>query len=212
MFVVLEGIDGCGKTTQADCIERWLSDTLGTDRVVRTREPGGWEGGEILRDLVLRHSFENSWSEWFLFMLDRCEHVARVINPALRAGKIVVSDRYDPSTLAYQILGNENISCETAEHIIKTSSMIGLPKADVVFLLDIDVKDAQGRLGSRAKKDNFDARGTTYFERVKDGYEKLMKLEGGDGSWVRIDAGRSVSDVFDDIKSELRARNGAMPR
>lgn len=206
MFVVLEGIDGCGKTTQADCAERWLSEMLGADRVVRTREPGGWDGGDVLRDLVLHHRFENSWSEWFLFMLDRCEHVARVINPALRVGKVVVSDRYDPSTIAYQILGNENISRETAEHIIKTSAMIGLPKADIVFLLDIDVEDAQIRLGSRAKKDGFDARGSAYFKRVKDGYEKLMRLEGNDGSWVRIDAGRAVPDVFADIQSKLCAK------
>jgi len=208
MFVVLEGIDGCGKSTQADLIERWLAQTLGADRVLRTCEPGGWEGGAVLRDLALRHGFENPWSEWFLFMLDRCEHVARVINPALRAGKVVVSDRYSPSTIAYQILGNENIPPETAEHIMKTSSLIGLPKADVVFLLDIRVADAQNRLASRAKKDGFDGKERAYFERVRNNYDKLMKLEGSGGSWVRVDASRSAEAVFADIQSALRAGMG----
>lgn len=209
MFVVLEGIDGCGKTTQADCIEHWLSEALGAGKVVRTREPGGWTGGDVLRDLVLHHDFENPWSEWFLFMLDRCEHVARVIEPALRAGKIVVSDRYNPSTIAYQILGNETISHETAEHVMKTASLVGLPKPDLVFLLDIGVDDAQNRLGSRAKRDNFDARGRAYFERVRSGYETLMRSEGADGSWIRIDANRPIESVFDDIKSTLASRIGA---
>lgn len=206
MFVVLEGIDGCGKTTQADYIDRWLSEMLGADRVVRTREPGGWAGGDVLRDLVLHHDFENPWSEWFLFMLDRCEHVARVIEPAMRAGKIIVSDRYNPSTIAYQILSNENISRETAEHVMKTTSLIGLPKPDLVFLLDIGVEAAQNRVSSRAKRDGFDARGRAYFERVREGYETLMSSEGADGSWIRIDADRPVERVFADMRSALSTR------
>lgn len=208
MFVVLEGIDGCGKTTQADNIENWLSELLGAEGVVRTREPGGWVGGDVLRDLVLHHDFENPWSEWFLFMLDRCEHVARVIDPALRAGKVVLSDRYNPSTIAYQILANERIPKETAEHVMRTASLIGLPKPDLVFLLDVDVRNAQDRLGSRAKRDNFDARGDAYFERVRNGYETLMRMEGSDDSWIRIDANRSCEEVFGDMKSALAARLG----
>ncbi len=208
MFVVLEGIDGCGKTTQADNIESWLSASLGAERVVRTREPGGWVGGDALRKLVLHHDFENPWSEWFLFMLDRCEHVARVIVPALSADKVVLSDRYNPSTIAYQILSNERIPQETAEHVMRTASLIGLPKPDIVLLLDVSVKNAQDRLGSRAKRDNFDARGNAYFERVRNGYETLLRTEGSDGSWIRIDANSAPEEVFEAIKSTLAVRLG----
>lgn len=210
MFVVLEGIDGCGKTTQAGSVAGWLSKTFGREGVVSTREPGGWAGGDVLRNLVLHRDFENPWSEWFLFMLDRCEHVARVIAPALRAGKVVVSDRYTPSTIAYQVLGNEDIPRETAEHVMKTAQLIGLPKPDIVFFLDISVEDAQERLGSRAKRDSFDARGREYFERVRDGYETVMKSEGADGSWIRINANQSAERVFADICSALSAKIGIM--
>ena len=102
MFITLEGIDGCGKSTQARLLCEALS-ARGT--VVQTREPGGWEGGAELRSMVLGGSLKHPWSELFLFLLDRAEHAARVITPALEAGRHVVCERYHDSTLAYQVWG-----------------------------------------------------------------------------------------------------------
>lgn len=206
MFVVLEGIDGCGKTTQADRAERWLTSLRGRDRVLRTHEPGGWDGGGAVREMLLGGGFKNPWSEWFLFMLDRCEHAARVIEPALASGKIVLSDRYDPSTIVYQLLSVEGIDPAAAEHLMNTSSAIGLPRPDVVFLLDIDVDLAWERLRARGKSDGIESRGRGYFQRAREGYGRLMRDRGADGSWVKVDAARPADEVFEAIREELSVR------
>ncbi|MEN2995728.1 MAG: dTMP kinase [Acetomicrobium sp.] len=78
-----------------------LSNIFGNERVLITREPGGWSGGSQLRDILL-HSDWRPWSEFFLFMADRCEHVEEQIKPALAKGQIVICERYIDSTLAYQ--------------------------------------------------------------------------------------------------------------
>ena len=102
MFITFEGIDGCGKSTQARLLFELLNKEGGA---VLTREPGGWEGGGTLRDIVLSGDLRHPWSELFLFMLDRTEHAARVIGPAISEGRHVVCERYHDSTLAYQVWG-----------------------------------------------------------------------------------------------------------
>ena len=74
MFITFEGIDGSGKSTQAALLAKWLSEEKGRD-VVLTREPGGWPGGSVLREMVVGGSLRHKWSEAYLFMLDRAEHV-----------------------------------------------------------------------------------------------------------------------------------------
>ena len=203
MFVVLEGIDGCGKTTQSNRLGRWLEGEFGDERIVRTREPGGWEGGAAVRDFVLNFEFANEWSEFFLFLMDRCEHVARVVAPSLLAGKIVLSDRYMPSTLAYQILSNPSLSPSTKDYLLQLSSRIGLPDPDVVFWLDLPPAAGAERLCSRGKQDSFDMRGERFFERVRAGYAQLMRAAGGKSVWVRVDASRPEAEVFEEIKGSL---------
>jgi dTMP kinase len=197
MFFVLEGIDGCGKTTQAAKLEKLLSEMFGGEAVLRTREPGGWEGGEKLREFVLSGGLASHWSEFFFFMMDRCEHVERVIKPAISAGKIVISDRYSPSTLAYQILSDPEIDGGAAEYITRLADAIGLPAPDVVFLLDVGVAEAESRLASRGGANGFDERGRNFFERVREGYDGLMNSN--PGMWIKIDASRSEEEVFTDL-------------
>jgi dTMP kinase len=127
-------------------------------------------------------------------MLDRCEHVARVIAPELAKGACVVCDRYMPSTLAYQIFSNPDIPGETAEYTLRLPDVIGLPRPDCVFLLDIDAADARRRMDARGKGDSFDARGEDFFSRVRSGYDKIMSLS-PDG-WIKIDASGSEDEVF----------------
>jgi dTMP kinase len=201
MFFVVEGIDGSGKTTQTDRLERMLSGKFGDGGVVRTREPGGWDGGEAARKFVLDGGLKSLWGEFFFFMLDRCEHVERVIKPALSAGKIVLSDRYAPSTLAYQVFGNPAIDEAAARYAVRLPDVIGLPVPDAVFFLDIDADTASSRIASRGMKDSFDERGRVFLERVRAGYVKIM--DSSPNMWIKIDASREEELVFSDIAVEI---------
>ena len=108
MFITFEGIDGSGKSTQARSIAGWLYKEAAHGTLL-THEPGGWDGGQVLRNMVLTEGLRHRWSEPYLFMLDRAEHVARVIQPALDSGKIVLCERYHDSTLAYQSWEEESL-------------------------------------------------------------------------------------------------------
>ena len=202
MFIVLEGIDGCGKTTQSRRLAGWLRDRVGGENVVATFEPGDWPGGARMREMLLGGDFESPWSEFFIFMADRCEHVERVVAPALRAGKIVVSDRYNPSTIAYQIYGNPNLADGVRRRFAQLPAEIGLPEPDVVVWLDVDLETAHERLGSRAKRDSFEARGADFFRRVRDGYAALSREPGG-ARWVAVDASRDEDEVWADVASAI---------
>ena len=201
MFFVIEGIDGSGKTTQADRLADTLARRLGPDSFIRTREPGGWDGAAAAREFVLGGGLVSLWGEFFFFMLDRCEHVERVIKPALSAGKTVLSDRYVPSTLAYQIFSNQAIDGAAAEYASRLGEVIGLPVPDAVFFLDVDPVTASGRLASRGVMDRFDGRGREYCEGVRAGYKKAK--ESWPGRWVDIDASRDPDLVAGDIEAEV---------
>jgi dTMP kinase len=201
MFIVLEGIDGSGKTTQAARIGEWVSGLLGRERVLVTQEPGGWPGGDALRRLALGGSLSSAWGEFFLFMADRCEHVSGVIMPALEKGMCVICDRYTPSTLAYQVLSNPLIERGAADYMTGIGEAIGLPRPDCVCLLDVSADTARKRLDARGKRDSFDARGRDYFERVRAAYDTLMKSS--PGRWIKIDASGNENAVFEELWRRL---------
>jgi dTMP kinase len=100
VWITLEGGDGSGKTTQADLLDTWLSNEGRT--VVRTREPGGSEVGNLIRDIVLHHRGDIApRAEALLYAADRAHHVATVVRPALTRGEVVLQDRYLDSSVAY---------------------------------------------------------------------------------------------------------------
>jgi dTMP kinase len=201
MFIVLEGIDGSGKTTQAARVGAWLSGLLGREKVLVTKEPGGWPGGDAVRRLALGGSLSSVWGEFFLFMTDRCEHVSGVIAPALEKGMCVICDRYTHSTLAYQVLSNPSVGSEAADYMTGVSEAIGLPRPDCVCLLDIEADTARRRLEARGRPDSFDARGRDYFERVRAAYDTLMKRS--PGGWIKVDASGDENAVFEELKRGL---------
>jgi len=102
MFITLEGIDGCGKSTQLKYIARFLEENM-TSEFLTTREPGGWPGGQSLKDVLLGTPELSGESEILLFFADRHEHLRKVILPALQRGAVVVCERYMDSTEAYQL-------------------------------------------------------------------------------------------------------------
>ena len=208
MFIVLEGIDGSGKTTQARRLFEWLEGKLGAGSVLSTSEPGGWQGGARLRELILEGGLSTRWGEFFAFMTDRCEHAARVISPALENCGCVLCDRYSASTLAYQILSDPDMTERTAEYMAGLSDIIGLPKPDCVCLLDIGPDAAAIRLASRGKADSFDSRREIFFTRVRAGYDRLMQMS--PESWMKIDASRDEDLVFGDLTRGLELRFAAL--
>lgn len=201
MFIVLEGIDGCGKTTQSIRLEGTLS-RLGR-RVVRTFEPGGWDGGEMMRGMLMRGEFASAFSQYLIFTADRCEHVSRVIGPALASGSDVVCDRYIPSTVAYQLSGGE-MSAEVRERLASLPYDVGMPRADVVIWLDMDIASARARMEARGSMTSFDRADAGRVERVRRGYIDQWEASSARGErWLRVDASRSEDEVADDIMKGL---------
>jgi dTMP kinase len=168
MLIVLEGIDGAGKTTQADRLEvRLRSDGL---RVLRAREPGGTAIGERLRELLLdaRRSEMDARTELFLYMASRAQLVAEVLLPALKRGDTVLLDRYYYSTAAYQgaagRVGIEEV-LELAERIAK------FPRPDRVVLLDLDPRNGSVVRHNRfSRATSRDDSGTARFEDLERRY------------------------------------------
>jgi dTMP kinase len=198
LFVTLEGIDRSGKTTQA----RLLCEALG-DRALAVREPGGTVVGERVRELLKDRSiFVYSRTEALLFAAARAELVFEVIKPALEDGKIVVSDRFLDSSLAYQG-GARGLGVDEVARVNEFATAGVRP--DLTILLDLSPDAAAARAG--VEVDRFEQEGTTLQERVRDAYDKLA---GSDPDrWIRIDADRDPDLVHRDV---LAVVEGALAR
>lgn len=167
-FITLEGGEGAGKSTQAQRLAAFLGDT-GLP-VLRTREPGGSPGADILRELLL--SGRHDWApmaEVMLHFASRAEHIARVITPALEAGIWVICDRFADSTLVYQGWG---LGADRAAIQTLTGLMGVVP--DLTLILDVDVATTQARLASRGSvADRYETLGAAFFQRIRDGFQAV---------------------------------------
>ena len=202
-FVVLEGIDGCGKTSQLDQLRAWLPSSgllpAGT-RLVCSREPGGTPLGQTLRHLLLHPSAGEDPcpdAELLLYAADRAQHVARLIRPALEAGDWVLCDRFTGSTAAYQGYGR-GLSLERI-NLLEGLATGGLAP-DLTLWLDLPLAEALRRRGDRTA-DRIESAGTPFLERVARGFETLA----GQRGWCRIDADQSLEQVTRACRSALLA-------
>src|SRR3954447_11732433 len=196
LFVTFEGIDRSGKTTQA----RMLLDALGDD-AVGVREPGGTEVGERVRELLKDTAFElSAEGEALLFAAARAELVAQVIRPALEQRRVVVSDRFLDSSLAYQGaargLGVKDVAAVNA---LATGGL----EPDLTFLLALDPAEAAG---PRGESDRFEDEGRELQERVLAAYEELAAS--GSARWRRVDAARAPEQVHANVLAEVEAARG----
>lgn len=173
MFITFEGGEGCGKSTHSKLLKSHLVSK--GFRVVLTREPGGTSLGIKLRkDLLKGKKLFSKATELFLFAADRLEHVASVIKPALKAGKIVISDRYTDSTSAYQI-GGRQLPAKLVNMINAISSCGVVP--DITILLDISPRKGIHRGTKYTGKDKFESENVSFHSRVRSIYLKLAKKE-----------------------------------
>ena len=171
-FITFEGGDGAGKTTQIAMLAESLRQAQ-LDFIV-TREPGGCPEAEVIRNIML-HRHELSWQPMTLVLLltaARNEHMAKVIEPALASGKIVICDRFFDSTLAYQGYGSQ--LDHEAIKTIHRATLDGV-QPDITFVLDIDVRLGLQRAKVRGEADAMERMDITFHERLRQGFLEIAR-------------------------------------
>lgn len=205
-FIVFEGIDACGKSTQIKRLASFLSKR--SIAHVLTREPGGTKLGHDIRALLLRTQGESPVprAELLLYEADRAQHVEKVILPALRQKRWVISDRFAASTLAFQAHGRslkpkdiEKLSAYATNNL----------EPDLTVLLDISVLESQRRMGKRVlhtgiKKDRFELEKLEFHKRVRKSYLKQAKSRAK--KWLVVDGTLPEDTITETIKQELCLR------
>ena len=202
-LIALEGIDGCGKSTQA----RALAEALGARL---TFEPGATPVGARLRQLLLAPDAPpiSPRTEALLMTADRAEHVALVLDPALAAGDWVVTDRYAASTIAYQGYG-QRLDPAGLDGLVRWAT--GGLAADLSIMVDVDVEVAAGRLaaGGRGGADRMERLGPEFARRVREGF--LAQAAADPGHWVVVDGAADVATLSAHIVASVRDRLGDAP-
>jgi dTMP kinase len=198
VFISFEGIDGVGKSTQADLMQGYL--TAKGLEVTRTLEPGGSDLGVEIRHLLLHRKGEVSVrSEALLYAADRAHHVASVIRPALAKGQIVISDRFLDSSVAYQGAGREldltevrNLSLWAVDNLLP----------DLTVLLDLDAAVASIRRGKTgAEPDRLESEKISFFEAARNTYLELAKNE--PKRFHVVDASQDPNSIWKQIQPRL---------
>ncbi|HDP78756.1 MAG TPA: dTMP kinase [Mesotoga infera] len=197
MFVSIEGIDGCGKTTQIKLLAEYLSQ-LGVEFTI-VREPGGTSAGEEIRQMLLHKDFRLcAESELLLFMAARAQIVREVIRPALESGRLVIADRFMDSSVAYQGVGRD-LGQKVVEFM--NSFAVGNTVPDITLYIDVPADVAMSRMRKEKKNDKIEVESLEFFERVRKGYERLMAEN--HKRFVVIDGRKSEEQVHEDIRKSL---------
>ncbi len=189
LFISFEGIDGVGKSTQADLLEEFLAEQGKT--VVRTLEPGGTELGHEIRQLLLHSGHVAPRAEALLYAADRGHHVATKIRPALAEGNVVITDRYLDSSVAYQgagrVLGADevrNLSIWATEGLLPA----------LTVLLDLDAETAVARRAKTGSApDRLEREKIEFFEKVRSCYLELAAAEAA--RFLVIDATETIESI-----------------
>ena len=196
MFISLEGPEGSGKSSQLPLLAEFI-ESLGFS-VIRTREPGGTQIGDQIREVLVRMDNENIHprTEILLFLAARAQLVEEVIKPSLAEGKAILCDRFGDSTLAYQGYGH-GLDLDKLRAMLQFATN-GL-KPDLTILLDVDILTGLKRKKAKEEWNRLDAYESSFHERVRNGYHQLAQEE--PERWRIVDA----SQPADLVQSQLRS-------
>jgi len=192
MFITFEGIDCCGKSTQARLLAERLEESGRSVRLLR--EPGNTRLSEHIREILLNKEFSemNERTELLLFAASRAQLVDEVIFPALEAGTVIVCDRFFDSTVAYQGYGRQ-LPLDDIIHINRIATQELVP--DMTFFIDISPEIAFERCGERlaVERDRMEESGIRFYERVINGYMHLAQQDRG--RYYVIDGQKPIDDI-----------------
>jgi dTMP kinase len=200
-FIVFEGVEGSGKTTQIQQTADWIQSLCGKDKsAIVTREPGGTKLGRQIRQLLLDdpQSLVGNRAELLLYGADRAQHVESVIRPHLDRGDFVLCDRFTDSTIAYQGYGR-GFDRDEIDRVNQIAT--GGVQSDLTLWLDLDVSIGLDRVLLRGKPDRMERATLDFHQRVRHGYQELANTY--PNRIVRIDADRSPSAIQTEIQSIL---------
>lgn len=197
LFIVMEGPDGSGKTTQINLLKEYLEEA-GYECLI-TREPGGTVIGEEIRQLILNpeHKEMSPVTEMLLYAASRAQLVHEVIGPALEEGKIVISDRFVDSSIVYQGIARKlGISTVSAVN----APGIGIYRPDGIFFIDLSEAKGLRRKKEQKNLDRMEQEGIDFHHMVSEGYRKVLS---GRPEVMKIDGGRSIDTIQKKIRNHV---------
>ena len=201
MFITLEGPEGSGKTSHIPPLVDYLR--AQGHVVFPTREPGGTSIGEQIRDVIhdLKNTEMRPRTETLLYQAARAQIVEQVIQPRLKAGEIVICDRYADSTIAYQGYGHQQ-NLDDVRALVKYATGGLVP--DLTILLDVDVEVGLKRKHNDADWNRMDAQTIDFYRRVRAGYAEMVKQE--PSRWRVVDAGADWQSVQEGLRAAMSNR------
>lgn len=197
LFIVMEGPDGSGKTTQINLLEQYLKEA-GYECLI-TREPGGTVIGEEVRELILNPEYKemSPVTEMLLYAASRAQLVHEVIGPALEAGRIVISDRFVDSSIVYQgIARNLGISTVAAVN----APGIGIYRPDGIFFIDLSETEGIRRKKNQKKLDRMEQESIDFHHLVSEGYRKVLAER---PEVIKIDGGKDIDVIQKKIRNHV---------
>lgn len=197
LFIVMEGPDGSGKSTQINLLKEYLEEA-GYECLI-TREPGGTVIGEEVRQLILNpeHKEMSPVTEMLLYAASRAQLVHEVIGPALEEGKIVISDRFVDSSIVYQGIARKlGISTVSAVN----APGIGIYRPDGIFFIDLSEAEGLRRKKEQKNLDRMEQEGIDFHHMVSEGYRKVLS---GRPEVMKIDGGRSIDTIQKKIRNHV---------
>ena len=197
LFIVMEGPDGSGKTTQINLLEQYLKEA-GYECLI-TREPGGTVIGEEVRELILNPEYKemSPVTDMLLYAASRAQLVHEVIGPALEAGRIVISDRFVDSSIVYQgIARNLGISTVAAVN----APGIGIYRPDGIFFIDLSEAEGIRRKKNQKKLDRMEQESIDFHHLVSEGYRKVLAER---PEVIKIDGGKDIDVIQKKIRNHV---------
>lgn len=196
-FIVMEGPDGSGKSTQIELLKKYL-DSLGYECVI-TREPGGTIIGEAIRNIILNpeHKEMSDVTEMLLYAASRAQLMSEIIIPALDNGKIVISDRFVDSSIVYQGIAR-GLGIDTVAMVNQPA--IGEYQPDCIFFIDIPEEEGLERKKQQKKLDRLEQESINFHHMVSEGYRTVLS---GRMDVVRINGTDTIENIHEIIKEKL---------